>query len=230
MNNTLKFPALLSSKAIRDQLSHRTESEFEGAAGVIDDMRAKFEALRVLHATPDPAMTKEARALRYAKQLESTRKYVLKAATNAVDHLTTLEEKICAAATSKAGLDKRLPPHEEAEVRAALRQMSDKERTRAITQAAERGDVYLLNAVRFAPSAVTIGPHTAAVDALFEMLLDSAAPTLKGDLADIETAVNHVTLAAGAFGKHSEALRDPILEARGEENNAALREAEKALQ
>ena len=230
MNNTLKFPALLSSKAIRDQLSHRAEAEFHGAATVIDDMRAKFEALRVLHATPDPAMTKEARALRYAKQLELARKHVLKAATNAVNHLSELEDKLRAAAISKAGLDKRLPPHEESEVRAALRGMTDKERTKAIVDAAQRGNSLLLNAVRYAPDVVTIGKHTAPVGELFELVLNNAAPDLKSSLADIEAAVNHVTLAAGAFGKHTEELRDPILEARGEENNAALREAEKALQ
>ena len=226
---TKLIPALLSSTGLRDQLGHRTEPAFGVAATTIDAIRTRFEALSTLHSTPDPSLTKESRALRYATQLKTTRQNVLAGATAAIGALSNLEDKLRTAAIKQAKLDVRLQVSEEAEFRSALREMSPEERTAAIVKAASDGQGWMLNAVRYAPSPVTIGSHTAPINDLVDLLLHNANPGLQADLDDIQSAVNHVTFALDAFARHSESMRDPVLEDQGQQHADAIRGAEAAL-
>lgn len=221
---------LLSSAVIRKSLDHRkNDGAFARAFLAIDRMGQLHDALEALHSTPDPNMTKAARALKYRGQYEAAMSASRAAAMAAVDGLSELEAQLVRAAEERAGLHAHVPESAQQEIRAALRSLTMEERNAVIRQAAQTGDANIIKAVRDAASPLLVGPYTVPLAEMIQVMVEKASPELAQARQDIEAAVSFVTGATGAFTKAAAEMRDPAMEAEAERQAAVAKAAEAAL-
>lgn len=223
-------PALLSSKVARQQLAHRAQRHaYVRAFTAIDQLGGLHDALQRLHATPDPTLTKEARAMRYRKQFDTAMASSKSAAFAAVEALTQHEAEIKRDAEIKAGLHAAIPEAQLQEVRAALRALPESERDRVVREAARNCDVAVIRAIRDASTPLLTGKLSVPVEELVAVAVVAANPGIEEELSDIHTALQLVDGAVSSFVKEAEALRDPVLETRAAEQQKAIAEAEEAI-
>lgn len=222
-------PALLSSSNVRRLMQ---EGKREGSyafirtAQAVDELSRLHDALDSLHRTPNPSLTKEARAMKYRAQFTRAMEAGKASALAAVDALNAREAEIKKQAEVRAGLHSHIDAATLAEVRNALRQLPQAERDAAIRDAAQRGDAAVIQAVRNAPSALLTGHVGVPMESLLEMLVTRAAPDLIDELGDISTAFDLLNGATGAFAREAEARRDPHLEALADDQEARTRAAD----
>ena len=222
--------ALSTAAKLRKNLEgHRLAGKLEPVAGAIDQLRDSFEALSTLKNNPSPDFTKSAWAARFAlhrnRAIEASRRTTERLA----GELDSLERELRTTAERNAGLHAPLDPAAAAEIRAALRAMSQEQRDAAITKAAQNRDVAVLRAVREAPSALLVGDLNAPVDALIEQLIHEANPGLEHDLAAIEDATTRLSMAVDGFLSETQKLRDVSAEEQAAAQAEAARQAEAKL-
>nr|BBD50120.1 hypothetical protein [Haliea sp. ETY-M] len=188
-----------------------------------------YDSLATLHDTPDPSRTKESRALRYKQQHETATKKATQLLERATANREQLIQDARAAAYERTGLNQTLPHAEAQEMRAALRELSEEDRTKALQRASQAGDAKLLKAVLDAPSPVLIGPISMPLNTMVDVMLDNAAPDHRQDIQDAESAFTHFEIALEAFTTSTEGMRDPLLEAAAEQQQEAITKAERDL-
>ena len=225
MKTTRLRPPTLSSTAAREALAHRSEVEFKSTIHAIEKIGSLYDAVTTLHSTPDPALTKEGRAQRYKERHEKALQLTRDLVDRVAHDLGNLTQEAVQRAEAKAGLSRHLPHAEAAELRTALRSLPEAERNGAIVDAAKRGDVDVLLAVKDASPLLT-GKIGVPVQTLIREYVERAAPELPALIKDAESAATHFELALDSFMTNTRKLRDPILEARAEEQAKAVAQAE----
>ena len=226
---SLRHPSLSSASA-RKRLLESKVSEVGRVFYAVDGLGALNDALHKLATTADPNLTKESRALKYAKQYEIALKKAQTDATNAALSLDEAKQRLRTEAEIKAGLHNPLSESAAQEIRTALRNMTQKQRDDALTRAAEVGDMATLRAVRQAPSPLLVGAINCPIDSMIEHLIQTASPELSDQLNDIDHAETALHLAFDAFRTAANRLRDPVLESQAKQHEQEASEAERALQ
>lgn len=223
---------MLSSKMLRQTMSEKGLTgtyAFVRTVTAIDELNRLRDALEVLHSTPSPNMTKEGRALRYKQQFDKAAAAAERAAMAATEALNDHEAALIRDAEIRAGLHKHVDAATAAEIRSALRSMSQEDRDRAVREAALAGDSTIIQAIRGAPSALLIGAITVPMESLVEQLIQKTAPELGQQRQDIGEAFMYLSGAAGAFGKEANGMRDPQLESAAGAQEAATKAADAAI-
>lgn len=220
---------LMSKTFARNAIGHRTESQFTRVLSLIEDANTTLSGLELLHSTANPDLTKTARALQYKKRYDQTTERIKREATTIYGELADFRDKRIYAAEVKAGLHNDYSQADLQEIRAAMKGMSDQVRNKFVADAAQNGDAIVLQAVRTAPHSVVIGSISTPVDELIKILLDKHDPELAQTLEDVEIASQSVENVATGFLKSAGALRDPVLEEQGQQQQAAILQAEQVL-
>lgn len=224
-----KHPSM-SSRAAREALSQHSEPEFLRVFHAIETASELYDSLETLHSTPNPEITKSARALKYKSQLDKAQKAARDHAMRAADGLDALERDLRQKAESAAGLHAPIPESTLAEIRGALRGMSQKDRDQAIADAFSAGDIATIKAAIKSPSAVLTGTIEAPIETMTAELINRAAPDFNDKMQAIQHAENFLGLAVDAFVKGAEKMRDPRLEAEAVKQMEATSEAERQLE
>jgi len=224
-------PVLLSSKNLSRLMTEngRNSYAFVRARTAIDQMSSLFDSLDTLHRTPSPNMTMEGRALRYRQQFEKAMQASKQSALAAVEALNAHEAELVRDAEIAAGLHKHVDTATAQEIRSALRAMSQAERDRVVREAALAGDATIIQAIRSAASPLLTGPISVPMDEMIRVMIEQASPELGAQLEDISTAADLLEGAVAAFTREAQSRRDPMLEARAEQQSEATRRAEAAL-
>jgi uncharacterized protein YgbK (DUF1537 family) len=136
-----------------------------------------------------------------------------KMATSAASFLDTFANEAEAMAIQKAGLSST--PQSAQEIRAALRQMTPKDREKAVADAFERGDSEILASIYKANPLLWGGVKT-PVDAMFGQYIDQANPERIQRRRAADTAAQVLGLATDGLLRAAEEWRDPEGAARGE--------------
>ena len=182
-----------------------------------------------LHANPDPQHTRQGWALKFAKTRAGALENAKRGAVRIAGELSDLERQLRSEAEIKAGLHKPLGASEAAEIRMALRAMSQKERDAAIVAAAEQGDVMLLRALRESPSRVLTGNIGVPLEEMIDMIVHRENPELQSDLDAISEAQTRLELGCAAFTAGTHKMRDLAAEDEAAAQAEAVRKAEAAL-
>lgn len=230
MSNTRIRPATLSSTALQNAVGHRISHEFTHAIAAINQLSGLYDSLIVLHDTPDPSRTKEARALRYKQQHEAAIRKAKTLLEQVAGNMDTLARKARESAEQKAGLHEHMSDALAAELRGALRSLPEKDRNAAIMSAATHKEVGILKAVIESPSALLIGPVSVPLDQIITDYLDTADPSYRETRQDVESAQTHFEFALDTFITETKKLRDPALEEKAEIQQQAITRAETQLQ
>ena len=223
---TIKRPATLSSRAAYASLSHCNHSAVTGITRAIDQLAGLYDGLASVRAAQNPMHTAEARAQAYKKQFEAAQKRAEEILRGAVGDMASFQADAESAARTKAGLDRSVP--HAAEIRSALRNMTQAERDKAMSDSLAAGDTEPLLSCMGANPILT-GRFTTPMEVHLKLLMETAAPELVQARADLESMGNHLSVAAGAFRKASEAMRDLNAEQRGEQGEQLAAEAERKL-
>jgi hypothetical protein len=223
---TIKRPATLSSRAARTGLAHCKHFAATGIAQAIDQLGGLYDGLAAVRAAQNPMHTAEARAQAYKKQFEAAQKRGEEILKRGVDQMVSFQADAEDAAREKAGLNRSVP--HAAEIRSALRNMTQAERDKAMSDSLAAGDTEPLLSCMGANPILT-GRFTTPMEVHLKLLMETAAPELVQARADLEAMGNHLSVAAGAFRKASEAMRDLNAEQRGEQGEQLAAEAERKL-
>ncbi len=217
--------AMLSSRAARADLGHHGE-RFEGLFKTIDRLGSLHDGLTEVRENADPLRTVESNALSYRKAYTAATAKARELIQRQVEYLAGYQANIEAAAYDKAGLNQ--VPAEAAEIRGALRQMTRKQRDAEVLRAIDAGDGRVLASIAGVPAILT-GEFTTPVEAMVTTHIESMVPELRDELDAIDSALNHASIAASAFKRAADEMRDPASERRAEEGAKAANEAEKML-
>lgn len=221
-------PGALSSAPLRKRLDHLPDPLFARAFATVDRMATIYDGLIAVRENQTPMQTPEANAAAYKQRMDAAQATVrdlrdgLK--QTIMDAMLARED----AALEKAGV--RYDPPGGDEIRRALREMSPKDRDRAIMDAAERGDRLVLAAVRHAPSPVTIGATTVPFDAVLGAFIERESPGHNAEMENLAFVAQHLHLVAESFEAGSNKLRDLSAEQAGNEGSKAAAEALGKLQ
>lgn len=221
----IRHPSLSSTSA-RRALGHRTEPVFSELHRTIDVLASLHDALAGVRANQSPLQTPEANAIAYRQKYEAATKRAGELVQAQIARLASWQIEREDAALKTAGLDRQ--PADAAEIRAALRAMSQKDRDQAISAAIERGEAGTIASV-MAASPIVTGQITTPVATLTKLFLDKQVPSLAGDLKDIEAAFMSLRLASDAFESAAADLRDPAAEQRAVAGDLAAQAAARAL-
>lgn len=218
-------PALLSSNPVRGNLSEDVP-EFRHVMAAIDRLGDLHEGLAAIRGTSDSRVTREARAERYAEQLAAAKGMKAKIINNVRHDLNARRDRLRNAAIEKSGLNGNYPQAEE--VRSVLRSLSKEERDKAINEAVDNGDAWIVAAFVKMPDLLT-GKTSLSKAQLTDIFIKRATPELDVELDAIDTAFESLKLAEDTFDKHVEAMRDIEAENRANEDRRAVEEAEAAF-
>lgn len=220
---------LMSPSVIRDRFAHRQELAFLKTFSAIDDISSTHDALKTLRETPDPTLTREGRAMRFQSNYEKGLARVSKSAQTAISELYELEQAVKASARKAAGLDENLPESQAQEIRNALRSMSPADREKVVQNAVASNDNATIRAITQSPASFLYGDLKTPVNALVEVLLESASPGFKERLDEINSATDFVGASVKSFSEATGKLRDFLAEDEGAQQLAASKTAEAIL-
>lgn len=226
-STTIRHPSL-SSAAAREALDHVSNPVYDGLFNTIDNLASLYDGLEAVRHNADPTQTAEANAIAYKRKYDGVKEQAQKLIDNRVAAIVAHEAKVVADANAKAGLDKR-PPQADA-VWATLRGMTQKDRDAAVLDAINRGDRVVIGAIVHSLSPLLTGTFTVPIETTVEHFLSMHAPELAEERENIETALNFLSNAAGAFKQTTEKMRDLAAEERAERGAAAAKEADAVLQ
>ena len=228
MKKHLRSP-LLSSKVAAKGMddSVLASGGVQFALGAIDKLGDLFDALAVAQQTINPQETPEARAKRYEKQFQASVAKVERTLDEAMARLNSQCETIREAGIYRAGLSAE--PKDAQEIRAALRQMTPKERDKAISEAFDRNDADVLSAIR-ASNPVTWGGSSMPLAQMYDAYIDRVTPELVKQRDALTRASQSLKLATEAFFNGADEWRDPLAAAKGEAQKAEFEKADAALQ
>lgn len=223
-------PVFLNAEKTRAKLMNSAlGGELLGVMNAVDTMSGLYDGLTKLHATPDPNLTREARALKYKRRFEQASEAVRKKATSAAEQLDILERRIKSDAEVKAGLHSPQTEAAAQEIRSVLRSLDQKARDKMLRDAALSGDVAILQAVRNATTPALYGGTTEPVESLIDMHLQKVAPELAEQRAALDAATHALNLAVDSYMSTTNELRDPMGEHIAEKQEADTRSAEEQL-
>jgi len=226
MRTPIRHPAL-TSKSAKLLLENSSSEVLKSAAiGTIDQLVAIADGLEAVRNVGDPMQTPEARAVKYRESHGKATDRADQLIRTAVDKIVDYEGKVLRDAYERAGIAR--PPAEAAEIRTALRTMTQKDRDKAIQQAMVNKDAAVIASIQNV-SPVLTGRFTTPVVKLTELYLDKYAPDLKAEQANIESALESLNIAASAFRQTAERLRDLDAEKRADEGQQAAKMAEAKL-
>lgn len=209
------LPATLMTRSLRERLSHRQEGEFISGIMRIDSMANLLAALGdIRNSSAFPS--REAQAREYGRSYKKAMDKAREAYLSAKDNLNSLQANWEIEAEKKAGLHEHVPFEDQREIRAALRSMSDKERDKAISEAAQRGEMHVLQSVRGITPIVTGAVNQRHVNMAVAEAVKAANPHIVGDMEDLDFMRNCVDFAYESFTKAARKMRDPDAEAKGE--------------
>jgi hypothetical protein len=212
-------PATVSSTGARKRLEHLSDPVFSRTLNTLDQMAAIYEGVLGIRNNQSPLNTREANALDYKKAADAAITRAQEVAQRAHAEIAERMADLSIQAEKNAGIHSELPGS--AEIRAALRGMSQKDRDAAILEAVARGDQFLMSAVLHAPSPITTGAVTMPREALMKDFVQRANPTLESEMADLEFALQSVVLASQGFQNGAKKLRDIGAEERAMDGSAA---------
>lgn len=220
---------LLSSTAAREALAGKSEQAFLSVINTIESLSGRYDALETLYTTPDPSRTLESHALQYRETHQKAAERAAAEVAAVLESLKALENRYIDEAEKKAGLHNQLPTHIAAELRAALRGMTQKERDKAITEAIKNGDVAVIQAVRESPNHLLTGKVSIPHDAIYGEFVRRADPEIESKIEDVNSARNHLNFAYEAFSRDANKMRDPLLEAKADQQKEQTDNAKKLL-
>lgn len=225
MMKTTTRPAMLTASVARGNLPEDIP-EFRHAIAAIDRLGELYEGLSAIRATNDSRVTPEARAERYAQQHQAALAMKASILNNARHDLNSRRERLRNVAIERSGLNGTYPQGEE--VRRALRDLPPKERDKAINEAVDNGDAWIVGSVVRFPDLLT-GKLSLSKAQLTDLFITRASPELPGELNAIDTAFQHLSLAEQTFEREAERMRDIEAENRANEDRKAVEEAEAKL-
>lgn len=220
-----RHPAL-SSRAARHNLSHVAHPAALWIARSIDELAGLYDGLAAVRAAQNPMHTAEARAKDYKQRFEAAQKRAEEVLRRGIEQMASFQADAEDAAREKAGLNRTVP--NAAEIRSALRSMTQEDRDKAMSDSLAAGDTEPLLAC-MAANPILTGRFTTPMEVHLKLLMETAAPELVQARADLEAMGNHLSVAAGAFRKGTEAMRDLNAEERGEQGEQLAAEAERKL-
>lgn len=223
---TRNKPAALSSRAARASLSHVDHVAAIWVSRSIDDLSSLYDGLAAVRAAQNPLHTAEKRALDYKAKFDAAQKRSKEILDRAMSYIADFQLDAENAAREKAGLNRTVPYA--AEIRAALRSMTQEDRDKAMSDSLAAGDTEPLLACMSA-SPILTGRFTTPMEVHLKLLLDTAAPEYVQAQEDLETMANHLSVAAGGFRVGTETMRDLNAEERGEQGEQLAAEAERKL-
>lgn len=212
-------PATVSSTGARTRLGHLSDPVFSRTLSTLDQMAAIYEGILDVRNNQSPLNTRETNAVEYKKAADAAIAKAQQVARAAHQAVAERMADLSIAAEGKAGLHSEHPGA--AEIRGALKGMSQKERDAAIMAAVDAGDKALISAVLHAPSPITHGPVTIPRETLIKEVVNRANPTLENEMADLEFALQSLSLAHDGFESGAKKLRDIGAEDRALEGSAA---------
>ena len=219
-------PAMLSSAAARKALDHLNVEEFEYTFKTIDQLSEVWSSLSILRETADSRLTREARALAYRDQHRKAQEHAGTLLRVATERLEARRNTLRNDAFKRAGLLEQYPQAEE--VRKALRELSQAERDSAISEAIDRGDAWIIASIRNFPPLLT-GKLTMSREMIEDLFVDRAAPELREQMTEIDTALQSLDFAASSFNAATEEMRDIEAEDKANADAAKVAEAEAAF-
>ena len=223
MNSTKLRPGMLSSAVIRNSESRNPLKN--AVADFIDNLSQQYDAVSTLHSTIDPEMTRTGHALKVKSTVTRAMEINGKKALRLLEQLHDHERNLHLKAHEKAGLLKPMQEAHLSELRSALRQMTLKEREKAISQAFESGDIAVIRAVQEASSPVLVGSHTLPIPKLLESFVKQCNPELERDLSEVAELYNRLDLVSDSFAQSINAFRNEDLERRAEINKQLTADA-----
>jgi hypothetical protein len=212
---------MLSSSIARKQLDHLGDWP-KALFATIDQISDIFDGLVAVRETVNPSETEEARAVKYRDAHQRATARVDQLLQDAVGRLVDRERKLQADALARAELNRASPLA--AEIRATLRGMSQADRDRAVTDAVASGNADVILAIQSIPEMLR-GPLSVPVETTTRLFLEQTSPTLTADLADVSAALETLNLAAGAWRRAAEEMRDLPAERRADEGAEAQKMA-----
>jgi hypothetical protein len=142
---------------------------------------------------------------------------------NARHDLNSRRDRLRNAAIERSGLNGNYPQGEE--VRSALRELSPQDRDKAVQEAVDSGDAWIVGSVVRYPDLLT-GKLSLSKAMLTDVFIERASPELHDELAAIDTAFEHLALAEDSFSREAERMRDIEAENRADADRKAIDEAE----
>lgn len=227
MQKFIRSP-LLSSKVARQALGENfpVSTELQYALNTIDSFGSLYDALAKAQKSINPQESPEARAMRYEKQYQQAVAKVERALDDTMGRIEAFKEGIRAAGLFQAGLKDE--PKDAAEIRAALRSMTPKERDKAIKDAFDSGDAQILTSIR-AANPVTWGGSSMPLEPMFDAFIDRVTPELVKQRAAMQKVTQSLKLATEAFFNGAEEWRDPLAAEKGRQQQAEFERAEAEL-
>lgn len=216
-------PATLSSGAARRALDHLGVQEFQLTFATIDRLSELWSSLATLRETPDSRQTPESRALAYREQHQRAAARADALLRQAGDALAARRERLRADALRRSGLAETYPQAEE--VRAVLRGLSQEERDRAVDEAIDAGQAWIIAAIRNYPPLLT-GRLTKSPQMIEDLFLARTSPDLSEQMEQIDTAAQSLAFAADGYRRATETMRDLPAEDRADDDAKAVSEAE----
>ena len=167
--------------------------------------------------------------MRFQSNYEKGLARVSKSAQTAISELYELEQAVKASARKAAGLDENLPESQAQEIRNALRSMSPADREKVVQNAVASNDNATIRAITQSPASFLYGDLKTPVNALVEVLLETASPGFKERLDEINSATDFVGASVKSFSEATGKLRDFLAEDEGAQQLAASKTAEAIL-
>lgn len=222
-------PPLLSSQIARSNIPvdpNSIPAEIGATFAALDKLAGIWDALDAVRTHGDPLKTREARALEYKGAFERATSTATATVRAAAESLMTAKQRARHDAFGRAGLLAKF--ENTADIRAVLRGMDQATRDAVLTQAIERGDFEIMNALHGAHP-ILIGETTIPVNVLIDSFVEARAPEEAARISAISDALEHLEMAHRQFNTSAEKMRDPQAEADGIAGAKAAREAEAKL-
>ncbi|RWM57439.1 hypothetical protein [Mesorhizobium sp.] len=219
-------PAGLTDAGVRHLNHEKNVPEFNLLGAGIERMGELHKALSTIRATSDSRQTPEARAFRYKTVRDQALAKVGLINAQARKALDDRRERLRGEAFKKSGLLETYPQAQE--VRQVLRGLSQKERDAEINAAIDRGDVWVIAAIRNFPPLLT-GKIGMPISLIENLIIAKVAPELDAELEDLKTAETHLDIAVDTFAREAERMRDIEAEGRAVKDARATAEADAAF-
>lgn len=220
-------PPSISSAPIRNRLSYGSDPALARAVNAIDMVSDIYDGLIAVRENQSPMNTREANAVAFRAKCDKVKESALRALNSAREEAVGRMVDLSMDADRAAGILKE--PHNAAEIRAALRSMTQKDRDAAILDAMKDGDSALVAATLHATSPITVGHVGLPRDTMMEQYRGRFMPDYAERMEALGDALTSINLAAEGFTTGANRLRDTFGENSASEGERAARSASQRL-
>ena len=225
MSVTRLRPSMLYSAIARKNLTEHEELAVRSSAS--STVAQMFEAFECLQSAPDPLKTAEANALAYKAAHEEPRRARMRWSNQQIDGVCRPGgEHQAISAREKAGLTK--PSPHAAEIRAAFRSMTQKERDEAMGRAIDRGENEVLASIIDVPR-MLIGDITLALGHLIDLAVRPGGAGMPAEHRGNRRRARAYEAGLGNLHEMRRRCGTQGLERAGEEGAAKANDATAAL-